>query len=68
MGKRGQLGGLFFDEVKIKEGLVFDPSTFELVGFTDLDDDEIDLPSVGQLKESDCNPETKLAICPPVLL
>ena len=54
--------------MKIKEGLVFAPSTFELAGFTDLDDDEIDLPSVGQLKESDCNPETKLAICPPVLL
>lgn len=32
IGKRGQLGGLFFDEVKIKEGLVFDPSTFGLVG------------------------------------
>jgi len=61
MGKRGQLGGLFFDELKIKERLVFDPSTFELVGFTDLNDDEIDLPSVGQLKESNCNPQTKLA-------
>ena len=61
MGKRGQLGGLFFDEVKTKEGLLFDPSTFELFGFTDLDDDEIDLPSVGQLKDCDCNPETKLA-------
>ena len=53
IGKRGQLGGLFFDEVKIKEGLVFDPSTFELVGFTDLDNDETHLPSVGQLKESE---------------
>ena len=53
IGKRGQLGGLFFDEVKIKEGLVFNPSTFELVGFTDLDDDEIEVPSIGQLKESD---------------
>ena len=40
IGKRGQLRGLFFDEVKIKEGLVFNPSTFELVGFTDLDDDD----------------------------
>ena len=59
--EKGQLGGLFFDEVKIKEGIVFDPSTFELFGFTDLDDDEIDLPSVGQLKESDCNPEIQLA-------
>lgn len=61
IGKRGQLGGLFFDEVKIKEGLVFDPSTFELVGFTDLDDDETNLPSVGQLNESDSKPENKLA-------
>lgn len=61
IGKRGQLGGLFFDEVKIKEGLIFNPSTFELVGFTDLDDDETDLPSVGQLKESDSKPEIKLA-------
>lgn len=61
IGKRGQLGGLFFDEVKIKEGLVFDPSTFELVGFVDLDDDETDLPVVGQLKETDCNPQNKLA-------
>lgn len=61
IGKRGQLGGLFFDEVKIKEGLVFNPSTFELVGFTDLDGDEIELPSIGQLKESDSRPENKLA-------
>ena len=61
VGKRGQLGGLFFDEVKIKEGLVFNPSTFELVGFTDLDDDETELPSIGQLKESDSRPENKLA-------
>ena len=33
----GKCGGLFFDEVKIKEGLVFDPSTWELVGFVDID-------------------------------
>ena len=33
-------GGLFFDEVKIKEGLVFDPASFELVGFVDLGDDK----------------------------
>ena len=57
IGTRGQLGGLFFDEVKIKEGLVFNPSTFELVGFTDLDDDETELPSIGQLKESDSQPK-----------
>ena len=30
------LGGLFFDEMKIKEGLVFDQKKWELVGFTDL--------------------------------
>lgn len=35
----GKFGGLFFDEVKIKEGLVFDPSTWELVGFVDLGSD-----------------------------
>ena len=33
----GKLGALIFDEVKIKEGLLFDPSTWELIGFTDLD-------------------------------
>ena len=37
--KKDRLGALLFDEVKIKEGLVFDPSTWELVGFTDLGDD-----------------------------
>lgn len=34
--KHGKLGGLFFDEMKIKEGLVFDTKNWELVGFTDL--------------------------------
>ena len=34
--KRGKLGGLFFDEVKIKEGLVFDSSSWELIGFMDI--------------------------------
>ena len=34
--KHAKLGGLFFDEVKIKQGLVFDRSTWELVGFTDI--------------------------------
>ncbi len=33
--KHGKLGGLFFDEVKINEGLVFDSSSWELIGFTD---------------------------------
>lgn len=37
------LGGLFFDEVKVKEGLVFDTSSWELIGFTDLGTDEDDL-------------------------
>ena len=37
--KKNGLGDLLFEEVKIKEGLVFDPSTWELVGFTDLGDD-----------------------------
>jgi len=39
IGNQGLLGGLFFDEVKIKEGLLFDPSTWELVGFTDIEED-----------------------------
>lgn len=34
--KHAKLGGLFFDEVKIKEGLVFDSSSWELIGFTDI--------------------------------
>ena len=59
--KGGSWEAYFFDEVKIKEGLVFNPSTFELVGFTDLDDDEIEVPSIGQLKESDSKPENTLA-------
>lgn len=40
--KHAKLGGLFFDEVKIKEGLVFDSSTWELVGFTDIKDDNFE--------------------------
>jgi hypothetical protein len=32
--KHAKLGGLFFDEVKLKEGLVFDSSSWELIGFT----------------------------------
>ena len=38
--KHGTLGLLVFDEVKINEGLVFDHKNWELVGFTDLLDDE----------------------------
>ena len=45
--KHAKLGGLFFDEVRIKEGLVFDPSTWELVGFTDVKDDNFETdPSI----------------------
>ena len=33
---RAKLGGLVFNEVKIKEGLVFDSKNWELIGFTDL--------------------------------
>ena len=33
--KHAKLGGLFFDEVKIKEGSVFDNSSWVLIGFTD---------------------------------
>ena len=36
----GKYGGLFYDEVKIKEGLLFDPSSWELIGFSDLEDDD----------------------------
>ena len=59
IGKRGKLGGLFFDELKIKEGLVFDAATFELIGFTDLENDETELPSL--VGEPDPKPENKLA-------
>jgi hypothetical protein len=34
--KHAKLGGLIFDEVKIKEGLVFVCKNWELIGFTDL--------------------------------
>ena len=33
--KHAKLGGLFFNEIKIKEGLVFDGSSWELIGFVD---------------------------------
>ena len=39
--KRANLGGLFFDEMKIKEGLVFDTKNWELVGFTDISVDNL---------------------------
>ena len=40
ISNHGKLGMLVFDEVKVKEGLVFDPSTWELIGFTDLGSDK----------------------------
>ena len=35
----GKLGALIFDEVKIKEGLLFDQSSWELIGFVDFEYD-----------------------------
>ena len=46
---QGKLGGLFFDEVKIKEGLVFNQSTQKLIGFVDFDDGEGGEADVTQL-------------------
>ena len=37
--KYAKLGGLVFDEVIIKEGLVFDSKNFEIIDFTDLQED-----------------------------
>ena len=34
---------LFFDEVIVKEGFVFDTPSWELIGFTDFDTDEDNL-------------------------
>ena len=48
----GKLGALIFDEVKIKEGLLFDPSSWELIGFVDLECDETSLAST-------CKPTTR---------
>jgi hypothetical protein len=63
IGKHGLLGGLFFDEVKIKEGLVFDPSTFELIGFADIENniDDLEVPCASKQMENDEKPEEKLA-------
>ena len=38
--KSAKLGALVFHEVEIQEGLVFDPATWELIGFTDIGEDE----------------------------
>ena len=37
---RSHIGALFFDEVKIKEGLVWDCKTNEIIGFVELDQNE----------------------------
>ena len=49
-GPRSELGGLFFDEVKIREDLVYDPSSGKLVGFVD-QDAESDGESEHQLED-----------------
>ena len=63
IGKHGLLGGLFFDEVKIKEGLVFDPSSFELIGFADIENSihDLELLCASKQSENDEKPEQKLA-------
>ena len=53
-----KLGMLVFDEVKIKEGLVFDPSTWELIGFTDLGSDK-DIENLDFLKHQRKSPSRK---------
>ncbi|XP_078679497.1 uncharacterized protein LOC144915125 [Branchiostoma floridae x Branchiostoma belcheri] len=44
----GNVGFLAFDEVKIKEGLIWEPNTNRLVGFVDVDEipTALDLPTV----------------------
>ena len=63
--KKDRLGALLFDEVKIKEGLVFDPSTWELVGFTDLGDNcdltDSKLSISSEEKSKKTSPKEKLA-------
>ena len=54
-----KIGAFSFDEVKIKEGLLFDPSTWELIGFTNLDSTEDTCDSKGS--STNDHPEAKLA-------
>ena len=63
IGKHGLLGGLFFDEVKVKEGPVFDPSSFELNGFADIESsiDGLDLPCASNNLKMVKKSEEKLA-------
>ena len=63
--KKDRLGALLFYDIKIKEGLVFDPSTWELVGFTDLGDDcdltDLKLSISSEKKSKKTSPKEKLA-------
>lgn len=54
--KSAKLGALVFDEVKVQEGLVFDPATWELIGFTDFGEDEHNTSVT-----SACKPEENIA-------
>jgi hypothetical protein len=47
--KHGKLGGLFFDEVKIKEGLVFYTSSWELIGFTEAFEENMEMAPIDRL-------------------
>ena len=52
--KHARLGGLYFDEMKIKEGLVFNTKNWELVGFTDiLENDGIDTETKSSAQATD---------------
>ena len=54
--KSAKLGALIFDEVKVQEGLVFDPAVWELIGFTDFGEDEHNTSVT-----SACKPEENIA-------
>eukprot|EP00117_Sycon_ciliatum_P042347 scpid15668/ scgid30822/ len=41
-GDRSFIGGLYFDEIKIKEGLVWDCGTNDLIGFVDSEEPVVD--------------------------
>lgn len=51
--KHAKIGGLFFDEVKINEGFVFDHKSWELIGFTDLLDDSLANTTIADKHASD---------------
>eukprot|EP00794_Sanderia_malayensis_P002922 gene2922-3375_t len=58
-----RIGMLLFDEVKIKEGLVFDTSTWELLGFTDLGQSDNLLFDDVSAEEDSFGFETLLVCC-----